>query len=227
MQLEVCVIIAIVLVAIFVSISIYFYSPGVEKFDKNKSPHYEDIKKNLNTTDLIFFCGETYNEKAIRWVTGCNFSHVGMIVKHPKTEELFLWEADIGQGEKKGPRLINLKQKLNRYKGSRVAAWIKVTPAQKIYIQDIVSIISRNKNKKMQQRMYTWFLSNFPNSRLFNILNDENKVFCSELVADTYQRLALIKGDKPPSYYAPKDFFNRKVELQPGVKLDKPIIFTF
>lgn len=230
MILESCVVWSILAVTFVLLVCIYLCSPGVEKYKhKIDIKNLKDIIDRMDTGDLIFLCGKTYYEKAIRWVTGCRVSHVGMVVRLPgnTNDSVMLWEADVGQGEKKGPRLIPLVNKIKKYKGERVGAWIKLHAAQPLYKDDILNIIKLHKNKGMQDKSYTWLLSNFPESRIYNMVKDEDKISCSELIADTYQRLAIMTGEHVPSYYTPRHFLKREIHLQPGVKMDKPVYFKF
>lgn len=221
---------SVLVMVLVVLLCIYLFSPSPDAYLKKQkvTVSFNDLKDDLSTGDLILFCGDTYQEKAIRWVVGCRFSHVAMVVKKPgNTDTLWLWEADMGQGEKDGPRLIRLQDKINRYKGKRVGAYLKLNSVQPIHYDDVMSIVRRGINKKMQDRAYSWLLSNRPESRLYSMLHDEDKVFCSELIADTYQRLALLGGEHVPTYYTPKHFLKRELEFQPGVSLNAPIYFSF
>ena len=60
------------------------------------------------------------------------------------------------------------------------------------------------------------FLSVFQNTH-----EDLSSLFCSELVAAAYQRMGLIKNDRPSNTYTPDDFSSSRDYkiLEEGVKL--------
>ena len=48
---------------------------------------------------------------------------------------------------------------------------------------------------------------------LKNKHEDLSSLFCSELVAEAYQRLGLLPEEKPSNDYAPVDFSHNKIKL--------------
>lgn len=53
---------------------------------------------------------------------------------------------------------------------------------------------------------------------------DLSSIFCSELVAEAYQRLSLVTEEKPSNEYTPADFSEKKLkELQGGFSLSEEI----
>ena len=223
----------LIISVLFIAVVIFAINmaPSIDKFKPKTVYRYEHIEPLLNTGDLIFMAGKTYSEKFVCWLSGCMFSHIGMIIREPDPvdgkDNVYIWDADIGQGVKRGPRIMLLKDKLARYKGHRKAAIIKLNSLRYISISDINKIVNEHISKDMDDGMYSYLTSDMPNSYINKITTSPNKIFCSELIADTYQKLALIKADKLPAYYTPKDFLDHQVPLQDGVKLSKPVFFIF
>lgn len=217
----------ILVVTLVIMIIIYFFSPRVGC--KEKFTHMSIVETKLDTGDLMFFSGNTIQEKMIKVVMSCPFSHVAMVVKDPNTRELYLWEADVGQKHKKGPRFIRLKDKLKLYKGDRITAVMKLkcSPDHKPREENVMSIVKESVGKGMQDRLAGWIFSLYPDSRIYKSLCDDNKVYCSELIADTLQKLALITGDDAPCHYTPADFYFRNVKYQPEVSYTSPSLFSF
>lgn len=221
------VVIGCVIIILFLLIVIRISTPNINDVPESKIFMYDDIKDKLESGDLVFLAGKTYTERLACWHTNCPFSHVGMIMKNDIDGKPYIWEADIGQGAKKGTRLMLLDEKLARYKGFRKGAILKLRALRSINNEDIAKIIKEHEGQDMDTMMATHVTSGFPRSYIHNIFKDDNKIFCSELIADTYQKLALMKTTQDPSYYTPKDFFTSQVPLQEGVKLDEPIYFSF
>lgn len=205
--------------------------PNIDKFSPSHIYDYKDIKNELDTGDLILLSGKTVSERFVCWYTGCIFSHVGMIVRikddDSGKEDLYIWEADIGQGAKRGTRLMPLDDKLARYKGYRKGAILKLDTPRKIYINDVVRIIKEHEKQDMDTTLLTYATSGYPRSYAYHAVKNDEKVFCSELIADTYQKLALMRTDEEPSFYTQKDFFKRNIPLQKDVSLGTPKFFTF
>ena len=56
---------------------------------------------------------------------------------------------------------------------------------------------------------------------------DLSSLFCSELVAEAYQRVGLLSNKKPSNEYTPKDFTDgKKLSLPEGGSLGKEIIIS-
>nr|WQM86933.1 peptidoglycan peptidase [Marseillevirus cajuinensis] len=95
-----------------------------------------------------------------------------MVVK--KEGKIWLWEADIGQGKKEGPRLIELEQKLKRYKGYRTAAVVRI--AKELPVSEFLKAAEKHFDRPMDDAMFSYF---------FGRNKKDKSVFCSELVAST------------------------------------------
>jgi hypothetical protein len=180
----------------------------------------EELLKEANTGDLVFFSGTTLAERAIKIYTRSPFSHVGIIFKdvdeHGK-QIPFLWEADIGQSQKDGPRVIKLSDKIERWKGDRRIGFRKYKgdrPSKEV----MMGIVSNYINLDMDSSMMSWLWSSYPSSKIFQSNHDPKKVFCSELVAITLQTLGILSRSDHPTSYSPatfaKKFPTRKGEYE-------------
>lgn len=171
----------------------------------------EDILNNSKNGDLLFLSGSTHGEKAIRWYHSSQWSHCSFIFRdvdeNTGKDIAYIFESDLGQGSKDGPRVMRLKDKLDRWKGENIIAWKKYNGDIKTY--DILKIATfyHINNYDFDNKMYSWFFSSNPNSFFYKYVKDEKKVFCSELVADVLQKLGIISKDHTPSWYTPKDIF--------------------
>ncbi|ALX27609.1 putative peptidoglycan peptidase [Golden Marseillevirus] len=98
-------------------------------------------------------------------------------------DKLFLWEADIGQGKKKGPRMIPFEQKLRRYKGYKTGAIVRIK--KEIDCTSFVQSAEKNFDLSMDECMFAYFLGRS---------NNDKTVFCSELLARTLKDCGLFQG---------------------------------
>lgn len=193
---------------------IFCFSP---KIGNKKTINISELLNTVENGDLIYFSGNTFPEKAIKIYTGSPYSHVAFIFKdfNKKKNKLvpYIWEADVGGKHRGGPRIMKLKTKLNHPGKSREQIiMVKVLDKKfKPKTQDILSIIPKYVDKKMDDNMTCWLFSNFPNSYLFKLTHDDTKIFCSELVANTLIDLKLIDNNEHPSSFSPKKLTNLNI----------------
>lgn len=162
-----------------------------------------DVLRQAQTGDLIFLSGDSLNERFIRWVTGGAYSHVGILVRELDNttglEEVYVWEADLGQKHRSGPRSILLRDKLAHYKGLRVGGWRRCV--SELNTEDVMNVVNKYINCEMDMVMTSWIFSYRPKSPGDSL----PKVFCSELVALTLQDLNVIPSDRRAVTFSPKD----------------------
>lgn len=211
------VILTVSLIIVIVFLIIQFTSPNLEKYVKT----YENILnwctidtllKDSKNGDLIFMAGDSRGEKICRWLSSSIYSHIGMIFReiHPETNEdvVYIWESDLGQKTKDGPRVIKLIDKLQLYKGFNYLMWRKlesIPPYMSPTTLDIMKIVDEYKNCKFDDKMLTWLSSNYINC-LTTSINRNDEFFCSELVAITLKKLNILCNDISSSYYSPGIF---------------------
>jgi len=193
-------------------------APSLIKYiDNNKKIlNWVDIERVFNNAgngDLIFLSGNTKGEKTCKWCTNSIYSHVGILFReiHEKTGEniLYIWDSDLGQKTKDGPRVMKLADKLKLYKGDRYLAWRKLS--NKPTTKDILKVINKYSNLKFDDNMVSWFFGNKQNT-IYDIVKDRNTVFCSELTAMTLQYLDILDKSKNAIWYSPGEFAKYNVE---------------
>ncbi len=194
----------------------------------------DNLLNKVQNGDLIFLAGKSQGERAIRFFHSSYYSHMGMIfvdernaVKDangnvPVENKIFIWEADLGQGSRSGPRVMKLADKLKRWKGEKIGMWKRYINETRPSTKDILSVVQLYLSSKihMDLSMVSWFFARWPKSALFKYFKmgdgDGENVFCSELMVATLQKLDIIDSDKHPSWYSPEDFVRDKVPLAKG-----------
>lgn len=113
----------------------------------------------------------------------------------------FLWEADVGEGYKQGPRIIPLETKLKGWGGTTEIAirYIKRKASRK----KILAFAKDKLDKPFDRSMLRWMFYWWP--------RDHETYFCSELIAKTLQVLGILPKGKRASAYSPKDLAKLKL----------------
>jgi hypothetical protein len=202
----------IAVIYIYVLYDMYFNAPNIEKYIKGNQDiswtSYKEFLEKADNGDLILLSGDSKGERTCRWAANCVFSHVGMVFreKDVKTGEskLYIWEADVGQRSKPGPRIMVLDDKLSRYKGFKIMGWTPLMKGKRPSKESILKLVPKYHHKKIDNWMLVWLLPNY--SIFNNTKKDRKTVFCGELVADSLQDLGILDRSIPAANYSPKDF---------------------
>lgn len=150
----------------------------------NEGLQSDPLKINqLRTGDLVFFSGDTPLEKGCRWLTRCGFSHVGMILV--ENGKVYVWESDIGQSYKPGPRLIPLLEKLARYKGNKILGYRPYTGTD-ISHTNFLSLIEKYQDKKFDEYMLGWYTNGYIQTK---------GIYCSKLISIMYNDLGVMNSN--------------------------------
>src|SRR5208282_263652 len=112
-----------------------------------------------------------------------------------KLEEIYVWEADLGQRHRSGARVVLLRDKLSRYKGLRIGGWKRCL--RSINLDDAMKVVNKYITYEMDRLMMSWLTSKRHES--------DRRVFCSELIALTLQEMNLLSRKKQAVTYSPKD----------------------
>ena len=194
--------------------------------------NYNDIREELDTGDIVLFSGKGGISAGIKWFTNSKWSHVGMVVRLPEWDIVLLWESttlsdisDITTGEEtQGVQLVPLSERLSKYTGDACIRKlsINVTSEMKNALSKLREELKGRpyeKNKiELIKAAYDGFFGE----------NEENlsSLFCSELVAEAYQRMGLIREDVKSNEFTPKDFSSdsdKKFDLLKNASLSKEI----
>jgi hypothetical protein len=207
-------------------ISIQYRAPDLKEYiDKHSSilnwVDLSDFMKNADNGDLILMSGNTRGERVCRYFTDSIFSHVGLLFReiHPVTGEdiLYIWDSDLGQKTKDGPRILPLKDKLSRYHGYHFLSWRRLNFSAKDLncstkdrptTENILKIVEKYKDYDFDEKMLTWWTSGGFLSLFNGLFENKDKLFCSQLIALTLQSEGILNKDKKPAWYSPGSFTN-------------------
>lgn len=180
------------------------------------SKKYESLRKDLKTGDIVLFSGGSGISNGIKWATFSDWSHVGMVLVLEEYDFVCLWEStttggikDLKSGKvRKGVQLVPLSGRVRQYDGKIAVRRLMGVS----FSSDDVSALMRLR-KKLARRPYEKNKLELLGAAYdsFGGANSEDlsSLFCSELVAEAYQSLGLVKSgkkDKASNEYTPADF---------------------
>lgn len=158
------------------------------------------IPLSFRTGDLLFFRGLSWVEKTIQTYTRCRYNHVSLVVE--EMGKYFLWEADVGEGYRKGPRMIPLEVKLAKWRGTRELAYRPIKKS--LDLNQLLSFAQQKTSAGFDTSMLRW-IAEFGQPK-------EEKFFCSELIALTLRNLGVLRNTKRNASYSPRDLAFGKLD---------------
>ncbi|MBI4640690.1 MAG: hypothetical protein HY731_08350 [Candidatus Tectomicrobia bacterium] len=199
---------------------------------------YEAIRNQLKTGDILLFSGKSGISEGIKFFTLSKWSHVGMVYAFQDRLDpngtVFCWESttlsDIKDAETgkltKGVQRVELSERLERcfaqgYEISVRQLSIPLTDEMIIALNQFRHDVSgrpyeRNKIELIKSAYDSIFGEN---------KEDLSSLFCSELVAEAYQKMGLLTEDTSSNEYTPKDFSQEKrIKLQLEYSLGNEIV---
>jgi hypothetical protein len=182
---------------------------------------YKESRPLFRTFDLVLFSGRGLVSSGIQLASRSKWSHVGFIIYVQVLGTYMLWEStllhnikDAEDGiEKQGVQLVPLSERVNSYNGEVAVRQIKgihwTEEKMNLMLVQLSIFRSEMKNRPYEQNMIELVKSAY-DGRFGENKEDLSSVFCSELVAEAYQRVGLLSEDKPSNEYTPADFSSGK-----------------
>ncbi|MDH4320991.1 MAG: hypothetical protein OEV73_05765 [Desulfobulbaceae bacterium] len=184
---------------------------------------YDALRSELKTGDVLLFSGKSGISEGIKFFTLSKWSHVGMVYKFesdldPKGS-IFCWEstsignvADVEAGKlTKGVQRVELSERLERCFADDYE--ISVRPLTKPLTNDMILALN-NFRHEVSGRPYEKNKIELIKSAYDSIFGenkeDLSSLFCSELIAEAFQRMGLLPESTPSNEYTPKDFSSEK-----------------
>jgi hypothetical protein len=210
---------------------------------------YSDICAQLDTGDLLFLHTTSAAGKMIERLEP-PFSHIAMVIKDGT--DLYLWDAPGGGDCFRDPYE---RDPDNRIHGSPVHTGCRVSVLDKVlayyatrvdvggfWLRQLMPPLSQSQDRFAALRTfinrvdglpflvqfgYSELLANFLAGRKGNSLFF-GTYFCSQLVADSYMHMGLLRMDHlPPNAYSPAAFANRSLPLVPPATLGEVSFVTW
>lgn len=178
----------------------------------------------LRTGDVLLFAGKSQASESIKWATGSRWSHVALVLWVPAYEFPCLYEAttdtsipDLESGiARSGVQLVPLARRLDLYPGGVALRQLLDTALAPEDLAALHALRQRLMRRPYDDSRLELMGSAYdgPGGR-----NEEDlsALFCSELLAESYQALGLIGSgpdDKPSNEHTPADFSVEDENLQ-------------
>lgn len=184
---------------------------------------YDKFRDRILTGDIILFSGKGNISASIKWLTKSKWSHVGLAIKIESLDLVLCLESttlvDVPDFEKgtpiKGVQITNLSDRLNKYDGQVAARSLVDVKRDIMFYRILEDFKTENRNKPYEQNYIELFKSAYDGPFGGN-KEDLSSLFCSELVAELYQRWGLLPEQPASNEYTPNDFSEGK-----GLKLLK------
>jgi len=198
---------------------------------------YKEVRDQLNTGDIVLFSSRGIG-LFLTFFTPSKWSHVGMVVKLDDWDEVLLWESTpvsdlkdvIDKKAKKGVQTVFLSDRIKTYKGE-----ISIRRVDFKFDEDkknaLIDFRGKVKDRDFENDEIE-IIKAYLDGPFRENKEDLSSLFCSELVAEAYQKMKLLKdvdsGGKPSNEYTPMDFSEKGyLDLRGDAKLGNEIPITY
>ena len=197
----------------------------IHKLHHERMVDYESVKENLKYGDIVLFSGDDPQSNFLQIPVG-EWSHVGIVYSEATThKDVQLLESIPSTGV----HLINLGEKIKNYNGRVSIRHLNIYRTS-IMKKDLEHFYEEVKNRKYEKDLRELANATIDyGDKYGTTLNKEDlsQFFCSELVAEAYQRLGLLSNNDylhPSNEYLPKDFADINIKLLKGELLPEVTI---
>ena len=184
---------------------------------------YSTIRNELKTGDLVLFSGKGPFSDIIKYGTLSKWSHIGMILHMPEYDFLTVWESttlsdvkDLESGlPRKGVQLVPLSNRVQKYSGDISVRQLKGSDLPNNSLRKLMELRKELRGKEYEKSKIELLKSAYDGPFGHND-EDLSSIFCSELVAEAYQRLGLVTEEKSSNEYTPADFSEKRMKELTG-----------
>ena len=147
-----------------------------------------------------------------------------MVVSDDIYDFILLWEStkignvhDVTTGHvEKGVQIVSLSDKFRDYNGEFAIRRLN-NPLTPHMVHSLIEFRREVKGRKYEESELELFRSTY-DGWLGSNEEDLSSIFCSELIAESYQRMGLLTESKPSNEYDPNDF-SKMATLELGYHL--------
>lgn len=168
---------------------------------------YNEIRSELDTFDLVLWSSGDKLAKLIQVGTTSPWTHVGLIVRFPG-DLIMLWESTFDD-QFSGVRLIPLSKALCDDISIRKATLNRTNEL----FNKLMEVRKDLDGRPFENNIIEFICAAYDGPFGENKRNISS-LFCSELIAETLQRIGLLDPSKPSNEYTPKDFSSSNAGLE-------------
>lgn len=188
----------------------------------------------LSAGDIVLFSGIDAYSRLVKVGTGSRWSHVGLIVESPEHDFLTMLESSIREDtldveadkHREGVRLVSFQDRASAFDGEISIRKLQGDILTEVSLGCLMQLMEELRGKEYERNKFELIKAS-SDGAFRNKVEDLSSLFCSELVAEAYQRLGLLTEDKPSNDYAPVNFSHDRMNLLQGnFYLSEEIEFT-
>jgi hypothetical protein len=197
-------------------------------------PAFEELAPTLDSGDLVLFGGVSRFCRAIQRFSGCQWSHVALVARPRAGGPLLLWEATLGTDIadlvtheiSPGVHLYDLAHWIRHYGGETAIRKLNVERTDKLRLA-LLAFYYEARDRPFERNRLEFLRAVYDGPLGKNRREDPSSFFCSELVAEAYQRMNLLPQSPPTNEYSPRDFSEqakRPLALPQGAELGPEVL---
>ena len=184
---------------------------------------YSIIRSELKTGDIVLSSCKGAFSDIIKYGSLSKYSNVGMVVRIPEYDFLAIWEcttlnnvSDVDPNlPRKGVQFVPLSDRVQKYSGDIAIRQLKGASLPAGALLKLMELRKQLRGKSYE-REKVQLLKSACDGPFGHNNEDLSSIFCSELVAEAYQCLGLLKDDKASNEYTPADFTDTKMRKLSG-----------
>jgi hypothetical protein len=197
-------------------------------------PAFDALAPTLDSGDLVLFGGESRFCKAIKRFSGCKWSHVALVARPRAGGPLLLWEATLGTDIadlvtheiSPGVHLYDLAHWIRHYGGETAIRRLTVERTNAMRL-GLLAFYYEARERPFERDRLEFLRAVYDGPLGKNRREDPSSLFCSELVAEAWQRMGLLPKSPPANEYSPRDFSSesqRPLPLPQGATLGPEVL---
>jgi hypothetical protein len=197
-------------------------------------PAFDELKAVLDTGDVLLFAGESRFSRGIKRLTGSHWSHAALVARPRSGGPLLLWEAtldtdlpDVATHQvAPGVNLYDLEHWIRHYGGETAIRRLHVDRTDAMR-DALLAFYQEARGRPYERNRLELFRSVYDGPLGRNRKEDVTGFFCSELVAEAYQRMGLLPPTPASCEYTPHDFSSERRKPLPlllGATLDTEVL---
>ena len=192
---------------------------------------YNLYRSEMETGDILLFSGKGILSAGIKLGSLCKWSHVGMVVKVENPDIALLYQATPStivkdfflKRENPGVQINVLSHVVEKYDGEIAYRKLNVHRSQEM-LDSLSAFRKEIKGRPFEESKWEIIKACYDGPLGKNDEEDLSSLFCSELVAEAYQRMGLLecdsRGGKTSNEYTPRDFSDKEnLDLLLGAEL--------
>jgi hypothetical protein len=180
-------------------------------------PAFAELKPTLDSGDVLLFAGESRFSRRIKRLTGSHWSHSALVARPQGGGPLLLWEAtldtdlaDVATREiAPGVCLYDLEHWIRHYGGETAIRPLRVERTEEMRAA-LLAFYMEARGRPYERNRLELFRSVYDGPLGRNRKEDLTGYFCSELVAEAYQRMGLLPATPASCEYTPRDFSSER-----------------